>query len=172
LFGCRFAPVKSEHIEILKVEVSLILNGGNGQKLVASSVVGKRKCNSWYYVEFNKKVFVPKGAECVITVHSPCNAFQRIPISVIRKNIDNATKCATFSKFEVFLFDENAFYRQSDAKQSLQNVTAHNCFSIKSLSVALIDECNSTKTVKNNHFESLALFFGLNLLAFQIFSIL
>jgi len=44
--------------------------GGEEKKVFNSDITGKKEFNSWFYVDFGEKVFVPKGAECTIEVQS------------------------------------------------------------------------------------------------------
>jgi len=64
-----------------------------------------KKFNSWFYIDFGDKVFVPKGANCVIQVRSS-NVYQLIPFTHIRENMDKVRECEAFSVFGINFFEQ------------------------------------------------------------------
>jgi len=102
-----------------------------------STVKGEKKYNSWFYVDFEKKVFVPKGASCSIVIKSE-NRYQMIPISKIRENIAKAKASSAFAYFDVYFHQTNRWgglYFHSVHT----NTEARYRFNVKSLSVALLE---------------------------------
>jgi len=134
-FLSRVYPSKEEYIEDLGVYVTIFMKGECKRRVFTSLIESRKECNSWFYVDFGTKVFVPKGAVCKVEVHSD-NFYQLIPFAHIKENIDKAAKCAAFSHFEFVFFEKS--YKQYQLKPLEENVDYFFC--IKSLSVVPVDE--------------------------------
>jgi len=136
---------EEEYQEDMLVSAWITLKGADtAEEVLRLRIRSKKKYNSWFYVNFEKKVFVPKGATCRISVRST-NTYQFIPFDRISDYVNKAEKFAAFSKFEFqFLeeIDNLEFYHKS-----LEEDGDH-YFCVKSLSVVPLDEhgCLDTAT--------------------------
>jgi len=117
------------------VAVAVTLKGDEHKTVFGSVVKSKMEYNSWFYVDFTDKVFVPKGAKCMVLVESS-NAYQLIPFAHIKENIVNAEKYTAFSYFEIFSYEQVG--EKEFRKQPLGR-NADYFFSVKSLSVTPVD---------------------------------
>jgi len=96
------------------------------------------KYNSWFYVDFENKVFVPKGTKCVVEVRS-ANVFQLIPFAHIKENIDKAAECGAFAEFDCKLFEREHRRAKESTEKSLEK-DIEGFFCIKSLTVVPVDD--------------------------------
>jgi len=103
-----------------------------------SEIKSKKEYNSWFYVDFENKVFVPKGATFWVEVRS-ANVYQLIPQTHIKENIAKAEKCAAFSEFE-FNFFERIHRKDKEYTVKSWEIDGDCLFCIKSLSVVPVDE--------------------------------
>jgi len=122
----------------MEVSVFITLKGAESRNVFFTTIQSKQEYNSWFSVDFGKKVFVPKGAKFELVVRS-ANVYQLIPFSILKKNVDNAEKYAAFSEFGFCFFVRE---HKGDEKYTPMSLEKDgNCFfSIKSLSVVPVDE--------------------------------
>jgi len=110
------------------VQVAILSKCGKEVIAVNSTIEGKKKTNSWFYVDF-EKVPVPKGSQCVITITSN-NSHQFIPCALVRNNIAiEAAKCRLFSQVEISM-NELPLGEQA----CIKNAETQYCFNMMSLS--------------------------------------
>jgi len=134
---CRFSTLKAKYEEDLVVKVRVGLKGEELKDIFELKITDEKEYNSWSYIDFKDKVFVPKGAICLVDIFSK-NSYQLIPYPHIRKNINQAAKQAAFSQFDILFFEkaeENNKYILKSLEQDGEYFT-----SIKSLSVAPLSE--------------------------------
>jgi len=136
-FFFRISILKDVYQEDLTVLVVVALKGDEPKTVFHSKVKSKKEYNSWFYVDFGDKVFVPKGAECIILVQSS-NAYQLIPFAHIKENIEKVEKCAEFSYFQILFFEQEQEGEKKFRRQPLEK-NADYFFSVKSLSVTPVD---------------------------------
>jgi len=120
------------------VIVYITSKGGKVQIVFNSHITSKKEYNSWFYVDFKKKVFVPKEAECTVSVKSS-NVYQLIPFAHIKENIDTVVKCAEISELNFNLFERENKGDKKYTEKSLEK-DADYLFCIKSLTVVPVDE--------------------------------
>jgi len=132
LFFSDFRTAKDEYQENLEVRVIVTLKNSNKtSNLFGSKINSKKKFNSWFYVDFQKKVSVPEGAKCLIDVYTR-NSYQLIPFAHIQDNLEQAKKCAAFSKFDIFLYELEKEEDKKYTQKSFQKEVDY-FFCIKSL---------------------------------------
>jgi len=120
------------------VVVYVTFKGGDGRNVFETQIKSKKDYNSWFYIDFEKKVFMPKGAKCHVNVRSS-NVYQLIPFAHITENTAKARERAEFSLFEFNLFEREKRSSNKYTRKSLEK-DADYLFCIKSLSVASVDE--------------------------------
>jgi len=137
---CRFSTGGDEYKEDLEVIVGINLKSGEKKCEFYSKIESKKRYNSWFYVDFGKKVFVPKGTKCVVEVRSTKNIYQLIPFAHIRENIEKAEKCEAFSQFEILLLEQEQLDNNTNGVRKSLEVDGKQLFCMKSLSVVPVDE--------------------------------
>jgi len=113
-------------------------NSAKMKEVFYSDIHEEKEYNSWFSVDFGKKVFVPKGATCHVSVRSS-NIYQLIPSTHIKDNIDKAVKYAEFSQIGFNLYERKNKGDTNYIEKSW-NKEGDNVFNIKSLSVVPVDE--------------------------------
>jgi len=133
--ACRISTVKQEYQEDLEVIVEINFKD-DFEEVFSAKITSKKEYNSWFYVDFGDKVFVPKGAKFLVQVQSS-NVYQLIPYTHIIDNIYRAKKCGEFSWFCFYFYEQN----NSNASTIKSLEKDGNCFfCLKSLSLIPVDE--------------------------------
>jgi len=120
------------------VAVHVTFKGGDGRNVFYTQIKSKKDYNYWFYIDFEKKVFVPKGAKCTVSVRSS-NVYQLIPFAHITENTAKAKERSEFSEFKFNLFERKNRSSKKYTHKSLEK-DADYLFCIKSLSLASVDE--------------------------------
>jgi len=92
-----------------------------------------KKYNSWFSVDFGKKVLMPKEAKCRVEVRL-AKVYQLISPTHITENIEKAAKCEEFTEFKLSLFEREYGSHKKFKTKCLKKNGGH-LFCIKSLSV-------------------------------------
>jgi len=134
----RISALKEDYQEDLELSVFIISKGGEKSNPFYSEIIRKNDYNSWFYVDFGKKVFVPKGAKCMLSVRSS-NVYQLIPFAHIKENIDKAVKCKEISELNVNLIERELKGDEKFTRKSFEK-DGDNLFCIKSVSVIPVNK--------------------------------